>query len=105
MASASRRVNRICAIEARGRRWESKSEIEEIIHFFKQHYTSDKHIRQGLDGAPFNRLSFASESSIEAPFSTDTTKSAVFGMGGDHAPGPDGFPMIFFSTFLEFVEG
>lgn len=36
---------------------------------------------------------------LEQPFRLEEIKEAVFNLGGDKAPGPDGFPMQFFKTF------
>ena len=57
-----------------------------------------------MDGATFKCLSSQSASSLEASFSKEEIKSAVFGMDGDRAPGPDGFPSVFFQHFWNLLE-
>ncbi|XP_039130342.1 uncharacterized protein LOC120266746 [Dioscorea cayenensis subsp. rotundata] len=42
---------------------------------------------------------------LELPFTIEEVKRAVFDLGSDKAPGPDGFPMSFFKTFWETVKG
>lgn len=41
--------------------------------------------------------------SVEAPFTEEEVKIAVFELGGDHTPTPDGFFVIFF--FPEILRG
>lgn len=41
---------------------------------------------------------------LERPFTLEEVKKAVFDLGSDKAPGPDGFPMMFFKTFWEIVK-
>ena len=36
---------------------------------------------------------------IEHPFNEDEIKAAIFGLGAEKAPGPDGFPILFFQIF------
>ncbi|XP_039120313.1 uncharacterized protein LOC120256691 [Dioscorea cayenensis subsp. rotundata] len=43
-------------------------------------------------------------SHLERPFSMEEVKKAVFDLGSDKAPGPDGFPMMFFKIFWEIVK-
>lgn len=42
---------------------------------------------------------------LERPFTREGVKRAVFDLGSDKAPGPDGFPMLFFKTYWEIVKG
>lgn len=41
---------------------------------------------------------------LERPFTREEIKAAVFSLGGDKAPGPDGFPMQFFKQCWEMVK-
>ncbi len=43
-------------------------------------------------------------SGLDAPFSEDEIKRAVFDLGPDKAPGPDGFPLLFFQKSWEFLR-
>ncbi|XP_039126955.1 uncharacterized protein LOC120263117 [Dioscorea cayenensis subsp. rotundata] len=52
---------------------------------------------------------FAHKSSVdltdlERPFSLEEIKKAVFDLGGDKAPGPDGFPLHFFKHFWDIIN-
>lgn len=55
-----------------------------------------------------HRLLFHEEkvdlSLLEQPFTLEEVKKAVFDLGSDKAPGPDGFPMLFFKTYWEIVK-
>ncbi|OAY79521.1 Ribonucleoside-diphosphate reductase large subunit [Ananas comosus] len=42
--------------------------------------------------------------SLTTPFTLDEVKVATFQLGSDKAPGPDGFPLLFFQTFWESVK-
>lgn len=52
-----------------------------------------------MDCVSFKRLSNQKASSLEAHFTSEEIKHALFGLGHDRAPGPDGFPIIFFQHF------
>ena len=45
---------------------------------------------------PFSQIDATEATWMERPFSEDEVKAAVFDLGSDRAPGPDGFPMAFF---------
>lgn len=100
VASACHRVNRINSIIARGRLWDKKADIEsEVVSFYQRLYTGVSSERPRMDGIPVRQLSSSNASSLEANFSKEEIKDAVFGCGGECAPGPDGFPIIFFQNF------
>lgn len=41
---------------------------------------------------------------LERPFSREEIKKAVFDLGADKAPGPDGFPLHFFKQFWDTIQ-
>ena len=41
---------------------------------------------------------------LEAPFSEEEVKKAIFGSYSDGAPGPDGLPFLILPTFLGYSE-
>ena len=45
-----------------------------------------------------------SSSDIEHPFNEEEIKATVFGLGAEKAPGPIGFPILFFQTFWDPVK-
>ena len=52
-----------------------------------------------MDCVSFTCLSNQQAGSLEAHFTEEEIKYAVFGLGDGRAPGPDGFPTIFFQHF------
>lgn len=40
-------------------------------------------------------------SQLDHPFTMDEVKQAVFELGGEKGPGPDGFPIQFFKQFWQ----
>lgn len=75
------------------RLWESNVHREtKVVRFYQKLYTGDSSQRPRMDGIPFKKISPPKASIIEAPFS-------IIGLGGDRAPGPDGFPITFFQYF------
>jgi len=51
------------------------------------------------------KVSSVEKDFLEAPFSEEEMKNAVFGSYADGAPGPDGFPFLFYQTFWEVIKG
>lgn len=99
------RFYRITVLSARGRVWEKREDIErEIVHFFKKLYSSDNRSRPQMDGVSFRQLSRSHISFLEGHFRKEEIKEAVFGLGNDRVPGPDGFPIAFFHHFWKLFE-
>jgi hypothetical protein len=42
---------------------------------------------------------------LDQPFSEDEIKEAIFGSYAEGAPGPDGFPFLFYQKFWELIKG
>ena len=106
IATAYRHANRINVIEARARIWDKRQDIEREVVEFSQHlYLGDGHrSRPRMDGVSLRQLSISSASSLEFHFKNEEIKGAVFSLGGDHAPGPDGFPIVFYQHFWDILE-
>lgn len=47
---------------------------------------------------------FVDLSQLERPFLIEEVKTAVFDLGKNKAPGPDGFPLLFFRQFCEIIK-
>ena len=57
-----------------------------------------------MDGVPIKQLSPSKASILEAQFSKQEIKEAVFGLSGDPTLGRDGFPITFFQHFCNLLE-
>ena len=85
--------------------WEKREDIEkEIVHYFQHLYKGEQRFRPTMDGITFKKLSLSQASSLEERFSKEEIRIAVFGLAGDRAPGPDGYPKIFFQHFWDLLE-
>ena len=69
----------------------------EAIKFFSSLLRRDDHGEEDslLESIP-SLVSEEWNSFLLSPFSEEEIKREIFGLGGDRAPGPDGFPAAFF---------
>ena len=51
-----------------------------------------------------NRIGFEEAASLEENFSEEEIRTAISGLNSDKAPGPDGFPLAFWSFSWDFVK-
>ncbi|XP_039123300.1 uncharacterized protein LOC120259908 [Dioscorea cayenensis subsp. rotundata] len=66
---------------------------------FNQHFGFQRSSRLRIDFQRLFQLKTAVDlNGLEAPFSVEEIKRAMFDLGGDKAPGPDGFPLHFLSN-------
>ncbi|KAA3472829.1 reverse transcriptase [Gossypium australe] len=77
---------------------------EEAMLYFENLFTSKgvadpKEILEGIEG----NISDEINRRLQAPFREDEVRAALKGMGPIKAPGPDGFPAIFFQKFWHIV--
>ena len=78
IATARRRANRINVIEARGRRWDKRQDIErEVVEFFQHLYTGDGRSRPRMDGVSLRQQSISSAASLEFQFKKGDQGSSV----------------------------
>ncbi|OAY84432.1 Transposon TX1 uncharacterized 149 kDa protein [Ananas comosus] len=77
-----------------------------FYHTFKRLFGSDEVGPASFgDWADLYRVDFLSDpDSLTGPFTIDEIKKATFQLGSEKAPGPDGFPLIFFQHFWETVK-
>jgi hypothetical protein len=50
------------------------------------------------------KVSSSSNSFLTAPFTMEEIHKAIFSMGADKAPGPDGFSMFFYHTYWDIIK-
>eukprot|EP00258_Populus_trichocarpa_P025573 XP_024441592.1 uncharacterized protein LOC112324175 [Populus trichocarpa] len=84
----------------------SISEVgEEFIRYYRELLGTSKHttsidVKVALSGPCINA---GSHSFLLAPVSNDSIKEALFSIGNDKAPGPDGYSSLFFKTAWDMV--
>lgn len=79
------------------RRLESKKDISEhVVAFFKDFFSKEEWERPVLDNVDFPFIDLAKADDLDKEFEEQEVKAAVFDLGRDKAPGPDGFPLAFF---------
>ena len=53
---------------------------------------------------PFNSICVEQVAKLEEMFTKEEIRATVFGLNGDKAPGPNGFPLAFWSFSWDFVK-
>lgn len=70
------------------------STVEEVkgeaFRFFKNKFTENRILRPKIISPNFKTLSMMESIKLEAPFSMEEVKDAVWACGSEKAPGPDG---------------
>lgn len=98
-ASRRRRKNQIKALQrADGQLTEDRREMEELTtDFYKNLYTSEgvQDMDRVLNTVP-TKVTPAMNDLLNAPYTHEEVKQALFQMFPTKAPGPDGFPAHFF---------
>ena len=96
MANAHRRNNSMDKIKINGRWLEEEREVREgVVNAFQQLLSEDQSWKSDIEGLQLQRLSHAEAEGLEQPFTEAEIHSALMGMNGDKAPGPDGFTVAF----------
>lgn len=75
--------------------------IQHIKDFFVNLYEREERDRPPLDNLAFSNISEEDASWLERNFEEIEVRAAIVELGGDKAPGPDGFSMAFFQRFWE----
>ena len=105
MANAHRRRNCLGKISINGKMLEKEAEIKvEMVDAFKNLLSTPSEWRPFLPDLSFNEIGIEDASKLEEVFSEEEIWTAISGLNGDKAPGPDGFPMAFWSFSWDFVE-
>ena len=105
MANAHRRRNCLRKISINGKMIENEAEIKAgLIDAFKNLISAPSEWRPSLPDLSFNEIGLEAASILEEVFSEKEIWTAISGLNGDKAPGPDGFPLAFWSFNWDFVK-
>ena len=106
MANSHRRRNAINKIKINGRWLTEDSAIQKgIVNEFKGQLSEPGVWRPAFPSISLEELGTEDADSLEVRFSEEEVYTAIAGLNGEKAPGPDGFPIAFWSFCWEFVKG
>lgn len=101
-ANGRRRENAIFTVEDDGRTiYGKEAKREYFFNKFKEAFAPDNTV-SGLTGdwsMLFYNKTISNPERLTVPFTLEEIKKATFQLGGDKAPGPDGFNLRFFQRF------
>ena len=105
MANAHRRSNCLRRIRINGKMIEKEVDIKVgLIDAFKNLLLAPSEWCPSLPDLSFNEIGIEDSSKLEEVFSEEEIWAAISGLNGDKAPGPDGFPLAFWSFSWDFVK-
>ena len=98
MANSHRRRNSIMSICINGRRLVKEPEIKAgLVDAFQSLLFDPNSWCPPFPNLSFNSISVEQAAKLEEMFTEEEIRAAVFGLNEDKAPGPDGFPLAFWS--------
>ena len=105
IANSHRRRNSIRSISINGRRCVKKPEIKEgLVGAFQSLLTASSNWCPPFPGLRFKVIGADQVPKLEEMFTEEEILAAISGLNGDKAPGPDGFPLAFWSFSWDFVK-
>ncbi|RVW38145.1 hypothetical protein CK203_091289 [Vitis vinifera] len=106
MANARRRENFISSLTVMGIRLSKEEELKEWIgSYFKSMFEDPIVRRPEVESGLFNTLDSLDNDILEMQFSIEEVLRALSDLGGDKAPGPNGFTLAFWKTCWPVVRG
>nr|GFC17229.1 transposon TX1 uncharacterized [Tanacetum cinerariifolium] len=98
------RQNSIKGIMCDGVWVENPTPVESTFHsFYHKLFSDTKEIRPFSRNLLFQTLSIEQKHFLQAPFSRDDIKRAVWDSGSEKTPGPDGFTFGFIKRYWDFM--
>ena len=105
MANDHRRRNCLNSICINGRKLEKEADIKEgLVDAFQNLLSAQGGWSPPLPDLNLNRIGVEEAASLEENFSEDEIWTTIRGLNNDKAPGPDGFPLAFWSFSWDFVK-
>ncbi len=99
-ANGRRCTNRITCISDGSSSLSGQAAISEhLFTFFRNQMGVERPPRSSIDYHRLYGIEATGLSFLLLPFSTEEVKEAVFSSAPEKAPGPDGFPLIFYQRF------
>ena len=105
MANAHRRRNCLNNICINDRKLDKEEDIKEgLVDAFQNLLSAPGGWSPPLPDLNLNRIGIEEAASLEESFSEEEIWTAISGLNRDKAPGPDGFPLAFWSFSWDFVK-
>ena len=105
MANAHRRRNCLNSISINGTKYVKEAEIKEgLVNAFKNVLSAPKGWCPPLPNLALKEIGNEEAARLEETFSKEEIWAAISGLNSEKAPGPDGFPLAFWSFSWDFVK-
>ena len=104
-ANSRQRHNNISSIRLQGILTTDMAMIKQgAVTFYEQLYSEEEKWRPRLDNVVFPHISRAESNLMERDISESEVVAAIKQLAKEKSPGPDGFPLLFFSHFWELIK-
>ena len=104
MANSHRKRNSIRSISINGRRLVEELEIKGLVGAFQSLLAASNNWCPPFPNLSFNLIGEDQAAKLEEMFTEKEILAVVLGLNRDKAPGPDGFPLAFWSFSWDFVK-
>ena len=105
MANAHRRRNYLKSISINGRKLDNEAEIKEgLVNAYQNLLSDSSGWRPPLPDLALNEIGHEEAAKLEEIFSKEEIWAAISGLNSEKAPGPNGFPIAFWSFSWDFVK-